>query len=62
MADSYGCLGLRVQEEDQIKPALKQALANKKGPTIIEFVIACDDLVFPMVQGGKALNDMILDC
>ena len=62
LADSYGCLGLRVQEEDQIKPALEQALANKKGPTIIEFVIACDDLVFPMVQGGKALNDMILDC
>ena len=62
LADSYGCLGIRVQEESQIQAAIDQALHNKTGPTIIEFVIACDELVYPMVQGGKALSDMILDC
>ena len=56
-----GALGLRVQEESQIPSAIEQALANTQGPTIIEFVIACDELVFPMVPGGNALNDMILD-
>lgn len=61
LAESYGALGLRVQEESQIQSAIEQALANTQGPTIIEFVIACDELVFPMVPGGNALNDMILD-
>ena len=61
LAESYGALGLRVQEESQIPSAIEQALANTQGPTIIEFVIACDELVFPMVPGGNALNDMILD-
>lgn len=60
LAESYGAFGIRVTEETQIKAALEQAAKNQKAPTIIEFIIDSEELVLPMVQGGKALYEMIL--
>ena len=48
--------------EEEIKAAFEQAKANTKGPTVIEFYIDPTANVFPMVPGGKSLNDMIMDC
>lgn len=58
-AESYGALGLRVTDPTQIEDALKEAKANDK-TTIIEFLIASDELVLPMVKGGNAMSEMIL--
>ncbi len=60
LAESYGAKGIRVFEESEITPAFEQAMKETKVPTIIEFMIDPDDLVLPMVQGGKPLDDMIL--
>jgi len=62
LAESYGAYGIRVDNEDQIKAAFTQATQNKSAPTIIEFMIDSEELVFPMVPGGKALSEMILEC
>lgn len=59
-ADSYGVHGIRVTKEEEIIPALEAAKANKDKSTVIEFMIATEDLVLPMVPGGKAMNEMIL--
>lgn len=59
LAESYNALGIRVTDETQMKAALDKAAANKKGPTVIEFVIDADTDVYPMVPGGKALTDML---
>ena len=61
MAKSYGAEGIRVTREVEIGTAFEQALKNTKGPTIIEFIMDKDELVLPMVQGGKPLYDMILE-
>ena len=58
-AESYGALGLRVTDPTQIVDALKEAKASDK-TTIIEFIIASDELVLPMVKGGDAMSEMIL--
>lgn len=58
-AESYGALGLRVTEPGQIEDALREAKANET-TTIIEFIIASDELVLPMVKGGNAMSEMIL--
>ena len=58
-AESYGALGLRVTDPTQIVDALREAKANDK-TTIIEFIIASDELVLPMVKGGDAMSEMIL--
>ncbi|WMJ88766.1 biosynthetic-type acetolactate synthase large subunit [Anaerocolumna sp. MB42-C2] len=62
LAKSYGAYGIRVENEKDIEPALLQAAKNTLAPTVIEFIIDSEELVLPMVQGGKPLNYMILDC
>lgn len=61
LAESYDAMGIRVQKEEEIIPALKKAAENRTGPTVIEFIIEREANVLPMVPGGNALNDMILD-
>lgn len=62
LAESYGAVGIRVIKEDEIKEALIKAKENTTTSTIIEFIIDSDELVLPMVQGGKPLREMIMDC
>ena len=62
LADTYEACGIRVEKEEDIKPAFLAAKENKKTPTIIEFIIEPEANVFPMVPTGKALNEMIMDC
>lgn len=59
LADSYDAKGIRVKEVSEIEPALLEAAKNKKGPTIIEFLIDTDEIVLPMVKGGNPINKMI---
>ena len=62
LAESYGAIGIRVTEKDQIEPAFREAMKSKKKPVIIEFEIDPEDLVYPMIQPGGTLEDMIMDC
>ena len=59
LAESYGAKGIRVTSEDEIAPALKEAAGNNV-TTIIEFMIASEDIVLPMVKGGNPMSEMIL--
>ncbi len=60
LAESYGAHGIRVEKEEEIQPALDQARSYQDAPTIIEFMISSDEIVLPMVKGGKPINVMIL--
>lgn len=59
-AESYGAHGIRVTSEEEIVPALRAAKANTDAPTVIEFMIATEELVLPMVPGGAPMNKMVL--
>ena len=41
--------------------AFEEAKKNTDSPTIIEILIDFKDVVLPMVQGGKALDNMLLE-
>ncbi|MCD7981668.1 MAG: biosynthetic-type acetolactate synthase large subunit [Clostridiales bacterium] len=60
-AESYGAHGIRVEKEGDIVPALLAAKGNTDAPTLIEFMIATEELVLPMVPGGKPMSTMILN-
>ena len=62
LAESYGAYGMRVEKEEDMARAFQFAKGNTDAPTILEFIIDSDELVLPMVQGGKPLHNMILDC
>lgn len=59
-AESYGAHAIRVEKEEDIIPALEAAKANTDAPTLIEFMIATEEIVLPMVPGGSPMNKMIL--
>ena len=60
LAESYGAYGIRVENEADIDAAFAEAKKHKDAPTIIEFMIATDQLVLPMVKSGNPMSEMIL--
>ena len=62
LAESYGAVGLRVTEKEEIKAAFEKAKGQTKVPTLIEFIIDPEEMVYPMIQPGGTLEDMIMDC
>ena len=60
LAESYGAYGIRVENEEDIGAAFAEAKKHKDAPTIIEFMIATDQLVLPMVKSGNPMSEMIL--
>lgn len=59
-AAAYGAHGIRVTKQEEIAAALKEARAYADAPTIIEFIIASDEIVLPMVKSGNPMSEMIL--
>ena len=60
--DSLKVYRLNGEEEEEIEASFEEARNSTKTPTIIEFIIDPEDLVYPMIQPGGTLEDMILDC
>ncbi len=61
IAEAYGANAIRVEKVEDIEPALRNAIATRDRPTVIEFIIAREENVFPFVQPGQAINEMIVD-
>ncbi len=59
LAEAYGALGLRARTVEELDRVIDQALANDKGPTIVDVRVRRQEKVFPMVPAGAPLNDMI---
>ncbi|GAA0277459.1 biosynthetic-type acetolactate synthase large subunit [Faecalicatena contorta] len=62
LAESYGAKGIRVTKTEEISAAFEEAKKNTKTPTLIEFIIDQEEMVFPMIQPGGTLEEMIVDC
>lgn len=62
LAESYGAKGIRVTDRNEIAAAFEEAKKNTKVPTLIEFIIDPEEMVYPMIQPGGTLEEMILDC
>ncbi len=60
LADSYGAQGFRVEKPKDVVPVIQQALATRDRPTIIDFVVALEENVYPMVPAGKGISDIVL--
>ena len=62
LAESYGAKGIRITKKEEIAPAFQEAMASEKTPYILEFEIDPEDLVYPMIEPGGTLQDLIMDC
>ena len=58
LAEAYGCLGIRVEKEEEIDAAIKLAIETNDRPVVIDFIVGRDAMVWPMVSAGVS-NDEI---
>jgi len=58
LAEAYGATGIRVASKDEVRPALERALETN-GPVVLDFHVAPEENVFPMVPAGEAIDRMI---
>jgi acetolactate synthase-1/2/3 large subunit len=58
LAESYGIPGFRAKKPSEVTRVLKQGLAVK-GPALMEFAVANEENVFPMVPAGKPLDQVM---
>ena len=61
LAESYGAFGMRVTKKEEVAGAIARAKENTSAPTLIEFIIDPEEMVYPMIRPGGTLEDMILD-
>jgi acetolactate synthase-1/2/3 large subunit len=59
LADAFGCVGLRASKAEEVAPVLEKAFATPK-PVVIDFQVAYEENVMPMVPSGAPLSKMLL--
>jgi acetolactate synthase-1/2/3 large subunit len=59
LAEAYGAVGLRAKKVSEVEPVIKEALATDN-TVFMDFVIAREEGVYPMVPAGKATTEMLL--
>ncbi|HID97386.1 MAG TPA: biosynthetic-type acetolactate synthase large subunit [Thermodesulfobacteriaceae bacterium] len=59
IAEAYGATGFRATKPEEVDDVLAKGLETD-GPVVMEFAIAREEGVFPMVPAGKATTEMLL--
>jgi acetolactate synthase-1/2/3 large subunit len=61
LAEAYGHVGIRVDRPQDVEPALRDAFGKYKDRTVfLDIITDQTENVWPMVQGGKGLTEMLL--
>ena len=62
LAEAYGHVGIRVEKPEDVEPALREAFHGKHKDRLVFIDVITDreENVWPMVQGGKGLTEMLL--
>jgi acetolactate synthase-1/2/3 large subunit len=59
LAEAYGAVGLRAEKPADVEAVLTEGLAID-GPVIMDFTVAAEEGVYPMVPAGAPITDMLL--
>ncbi len=60
LAESYGHVGIRVENATDVEGAMRDAFAMKDKLVIVNIKTDADENVWPMVRAGQGLTEMIL--
>lgn len=59
LAESYGAVGLRAENPAEVESVLIAGMEVKDRPVVMEFIVAPEENVFPMVPAGASLPEMV---
>ena len=60
LAEAMGCVGIRVDSPEEVKPAIDQANEIDDRPVVIDFRTEASENVYPMVPAGKSNSEVIV--
>lgn len=60
LAEAFGHVGMRIERTSDVEPALKEALRLKDRTVFLDFQTDPTENVWPMVQAGKGITEMLL--
>jgi len=60
LAEAYGHVGLLIERQQDVEPALREARRLKDRTVFMDFRTDPTENVFPMVQAGKGITEMLL--
>jgi len=58
IAEAYGALGVNVTKPEEVAPAIEKAIKSPL-PAVIDFHVAPEENVFPIVPAGSPLSEMM---
>jgi acetolactate synthase-1/2/3 large subunit len=59
-AEAMGCVGIRVEEPEEVQPAIDKANSIDDRPVVVDFRVDSGEKVFPMVPAGHSNDDIVL--
>lgn len=59
LAEAYGIRAYRVTSSSEVDGAVKTMLEYNSGPILIEFVVAKEENVYPMIPAGQTVNEIM---
>ena len=60
LAEAYGHVGIRIDKPEDVRGALEKAFAMKDRTVFLDIITDRTENVYPMIEAGKAHNDMKL--
>lgn len=60
LAESYGHIGIKVEKEADLRPALIEAFKQKDRTVFLDIITDPNENVFPMIPSGAGHNEMLL--
>ena len=60
LAEAYGHVGMLIERHEDVEPALREARKLKDRTVFLDIRTAPTENVFPMVQAGKGITEMLL--
>ena len=60
LAEAYGAAGFRIEKNEEVAPAIRKALEITDRPIVLDFHVAREENVYPMIPGGKSFKEIIM--
>ncbi len=61
VAKAFGCYGLRCDKREDVDAVIKESYKFKDAPVMLDFRVALEENVYPMIPAGGALDEIVYD-